>query len=134
MTIRTTATTAFTLLLTGLLAAGCNSGSRSGSGSSSAAGVTSGTNNNSAQTFRLLSSTAGTGTGTVTVDPASANNEYPAGTSLRLGASARSHVCVVEPGSAWAGGFTASSRRAATDLLVCSATGPPLSVSCSSLA
>ena len=103
MTIRTTTSTALAILLAGLLAAGCNSGSRPSSASSSAAGVTSGANNPAGQTFRLLSSTAGTGTGTVTIDPASANNEYPAGTSLRLSANEDPGSVFVEWGGDFAG-------------------------------
>lgn len=103
MTIRAAVSTAVSLLLIGSLAAGCNSGSRSGSTASGAAGVTSGASGGSGQTFRLLSSTAGTGTGTVTLDPASANNEYPAGTSLTLRANEDPGSVFVEWGGDFAG-------------------------------
>jgi uncharacterized protein YkwD len=90
----------------GALAAGCGSGSRSSSGGNGAAGVGSGTTTApgaNGQTFTLTATVAGTGTGTVTIDPPSATNTWPAGTTLTLTAAADPGSVFVEWGGDLAG-------------------------------
>ncbi|MBL4845998.1 MAG: PKD domain-containing protein [Planctomycetes bacterium] len=92
-------TTLSVLILSGALAAGCNSGSRP-----SAAGGTTGTTGQAVNgTYLLTLNVAGTGSGTITVAPPSANGRYAPGTNLTLTANSDPGATFVDWGGDLAG-------------------------------